>query len=294
MNERIAAIILNYNNSQDTITLLQQLAKQTITVTPVVIDNHSKPEAVRKLKAFVSEQPDVKLIELTKNRGYATGNNQGIQYALDHNFDYLCIMNNDITIKKELLSDLLEATQMLDNPGLVGPLVYDDLHKVSFAGANINLKTGRDERYEGKQALAMLDKNDFLRTEMVLGACMMVKATVIKKVGLIPEDYFLNYEESEWALNILKAGYQNYYIKSAIIHHVGRSMATVKGVGAYFMYRNRVIFVKRNATWQQKLFFTFFLPLSLTKEAFKVKSLKPFVFSWDGVIGRNRYAYLQK
>jgi GT2 family glycosyltransferase len=78
---------------------------------------------------------------------------------------------------------------------------------------------------------------------------MMVKREVIEKVGLLPDIFFIYYEELDWSAHIRRAGYQIFYQPNALIYHkesitMGKESATK----AYFHNRNRILFMRRNTT----------------------------------------------
>ena len=85
------------------------------------------------------------------------------------------------------------------------------------------------------------------------GAAMMVKREVIDKVGMMPECYFLYYEELDWSMMIRRAGYDIWYEPACTIYHK-ESQATGQNspLKSYYMTRNRLLFAKRNISIPQK------------------------------------------
>ena len=85
------------------------------------------------------------------------------------------------------------------------------------------------------------------------GAAMMAKREVIDKVGLMPECYFLYYEELDWSMMIRRAGYEIWYEPACTIYHKeSQSTGQSSPLKSYYMTRNRLLFAKRNINSPQK------------------------------------------
>jgi GT2 family glycosyltransferase len=87
-----------------------------------------------------------------------------------------------------------------------------------------------------------------LEVDYVAGACLLIRSELIKKIGLIPEEYFLFFEETEWCLKARRAGQKVVCVCDSLIYHKGsKSTEKVGGLQEYYMTRNQIIFEKRNA-----------------------------------------------
>src|SRR3989338_2686668 len=119
-------IILQYNNSQDTLKCLESLKELDYpNYQVVVVDNASQEAEVNNVKKFIESQPpkpnlliyqninrfDVVLLENKENLGYAGGNNVGIEYALENGADYVFILNNYTTVGPDTLKKLVETAE---------------------------------------------------------------------------------------------------------------------------------------------------------------------------------------
>ena len=92
------------------------------------------------------------------------------------------------------------------------------------------------------------------------GAAMMVKTEAIEKAGLMAENFFLYYEEMDWCDRIKRAGYQVWVDTRGIIYHKeSLSVGKMSGLKEYFMNRNRILFIRRNAPSLQKVCFLYLL-----------------------------------
>ena len=94
-------VILNYNDSENTILMLEDIKKFKNLDAIIVVDNHSTDNSVQKLKAY--ENKKIKIVVADENRGYGAGNNIGINYLLkNYEIDNIIISNTDIIVKEEV------------------------------------------------------------------------------------------------------------------------------------------------------------------------------------------------
>lgn len=291
--EKVAIIVLNYNNAEDTLECLKSLEQLTYENYHVlVVDNFSTDDSVKKLQtsAFSFE-----LIESQKNGGYAFGNNLGIKQALNNKFDYVCILNNDVIVEQDFLEKMVAYANEHPEIGVIGPRVclYEDTNILESAGSNVNMNFGKVTRlYHGKKEESVLGK--VIPCDYIGGACMLVRSNVIKEVGFIPEDYFLFYEENEWCLKIKQAGFEvTCFADAKVVHKGSATINKVSGLSEYFMYRNLVVFMKRNGSLKNKLLFYPYIFLFAIKSGLTKKDGWRFSrYFFDGFFNKNKYARL--
>ncbi|HYG19109.1 MAG TPA: glycosyltransferase family 2 protein, partial [Ohtaekwangia sp.] len=107
------------------------------------------------------------------------------------------------------------------------------------------------------------------------GAAMLVKKEVVEKVGMLPDLFFIYYEELDWSAHIRRAGYKIYYQPEALIFHKESiTMGKESAIKAYYHNRNRILFMRRNTSGFHfllfSLFFTFFIaPKNVATYLFK-------------------------
>jgi hypothetical protein len=142
-HKKVFIIILNWNGKEDTLACLASVRNIDYSnFDTIVIDNGSSDESV---KAIQKKFPEVKIIEIGKNRGYAGGNNVGIQYALENGADYILLLNNDTIVDSQLLKALINATLQIQQPGILSPKIYyfESRNKIWYAGAQQIRQTAR-------------------------------------------------------------------------------------------------------------------------------------------------------
>jgi GT2 family glycosyltransferase len=262
----VTVITINYNQCELTCALLDSLRKVTYPALEViVVDNHS---ATDPTPVISKNYPEVKLIVSKENLGFAGGNNLGIQASRG---DYLLFLNNDTEVHPGFLEPLVAAFKSNPDAGAASSklLYFDSGETIQYAGSSsIDPFTGRSKRigYMEKDQ----GQHDVLReTELAHGAAMMVPRRVISEVGMMPEFFFLYYEEVDWCESIKKAGYKIYFVPGSKVYHK-ESMSIGKGstLKTYYMTRNRVLYMRRNTTGLKKLtWLLFFLFFTLPKNA---------------------------
>lgn len=243
-------IVLNYKNLADTVACLASLRNITYkNYHIVVVDNDSQDGSCEYLK---EHEKDCCILQSGENRGYAAGNNIGIRYALEQGADYVCILNNDVEAEPDFLTKLVRYMESTPDVGMTGPVVYEFTERDRIQSAGFSITVGRGGTkplLQGKTRTAIRADKKVEFCDGLGGACLLVKREVLEKAGLIPENYFLFFEEMEWCLTIRKKGYKLATVLTAEVYHKGS--ATLKKTGTlsrYYMARNQALFVRRNGT----------------------------------------------
>ena len=209
----------------------------------IVVDNASKQDEA----SFIQKQyPQVKVIRSKNNLGFAGGNNLGINAAKGK---YLFLINNDTIFKDFNILALIDRLELSHNIGMVCPKIRFiwGTNPIQFAGytplSKITVRNqaiGYGEEDKGQY-------NTAHPTPYAHGAAMLIKREAIEKVGLMPEDYFLYYEELDWSMMFTRAGYEIWYDPACTIYHKeSQSTGQNSPIRAYYMTRNRLLLVKRN------------------------------------------------
>jgi GT2 family glycosyltransferase len=243
----VSIVILNYNKTLLTRELLISLRRVTYPeVEIILVDNASNDRSFLQLR---DEFPEINIICSKENRGYAGGNNLGIQSASGN---LILLLNNDVEVARGFLEPMVNI--FLSNPkaGMVSPKIvyYGRGEAIQYAGSDgINPWTGRG-RKNGHREVDNGQYNYVKSTALVHGACVLVSAKLIKEVGLLDESYFIYYEEHDWAERAKQRGYELFYAGNAKIYHK-ESMTSGKDspFHSYYMSRNRLLFLRRNVPY---------------------------------------------
>jgi GT2 family glycosyltransferase len=264
MKPLVSIITINYNQLQLTLDLLKSLRQITYpNVEVIVVDNAS----AQNPKETISTQfPEVKVIVSEKNLGFAGGNNLGIVQAKG---EYLLFLNNDTEVDPGFIEPFIQLFETNPQAGAASSkiLYFESGEIIQYAGSTrINPFTGRNQR------VGHLEKDcgqhDTLReTDLAHGAAMMVPRKVIDKVGMMPEFFFLYYEEVDWCETIKRGGYKIFYVPASKVYHKeSMSIGKKSTLKTYYMTRNRLLFMRRNTEGVEKIsWILFFLFFSLPK-----------------------------
>lgn len=194
----------------------------------------------------------VTLIEAGENRGFAAGCNIGMRAAGADGFDYYWLLNPDTVVAHDALTELLARAGADARVGMVGSTILY-YHRPEFiealGGARLDLSNGAS-RHIGQGTSATLVPRDGGRVEAemayVMGASMLVSVRFVREVGPMAEDYFLYYEEIDWAMRARGKFLPGYAPRSRVYHKSGaNSSKVVPRRTAHYYYRNRLRFVAR-------------------------------------------------
>lgn len=249
LNPLISIITVNFNFNEYTLLMLRSLKKCTYkNIEIIVVDNASY---VDNLSEIEDEFPEAKLVRLHNNLGFAGGNNEGLKYATG---DYILLLNNDTEVDSGFLEPLIETFRTNSDAGIVSPrLMYfysPDMNTIQYAGTTpINLKTGRNKSI-GNNEIDRGQYNYVCKTAYANGAALMFSRKLLNTVGCMPDVYFLYYEELDWCVAAQKKGFNTYYVGTSKVYHKKSITVGVNGpIRKYYMARNRILFLRRNADW---------------------------------------------
>jgi GT2 family glycosyltransferase len=256
---KVSIITINFNQAEVTCALLATLQKVTYPeVEVIVVDNASEKDSPDPIS---SGFPDYKLIKSPVNLGFAGGNNLGI---LNSTGKYILLLNNDTEVDPGFLEPLVNRLESDLTIGMIGPKIrfHHSPDVIQYAGytpmSRITLRqhlTGYRQKDTGQFDVPG-------ETFATHGAAMMVPRSVIEKVGLMAEQYFLYYEEHDWCHRIREAGFRAWYEPSSLVFHK-ESISTGKDspFKTYYLTRNRILFARRNFHGIEKILSLIYLGL---------------------------------
>lgn len=290
----VYVIVLNWNGAADTIACAQSiLALEGLPFRLVICDNASADDSIDVIRDWASRAGDrsspcllelandrlawqhanptegvVVLIQTGSNLGYAGGNNVGIRYALERgDADFVWILNNDTTVSPNSLHTLVTKARSDPSFGIVGSTLlyhYRSDRVQVLGGCRFSAWTttispvGWGKTAAEVTAVSELEVESQL--DYVTGASMLVSKAFLEDVGLMQEDYFLYFEEIDWAergrrstTRQWKLGYAR---DSTVFHKVGASAGTgASKSSTRYLYTSKIRFMKR--------FFPARLPITL-------------------------------
>jgi len=241
------AVMLTYNKVDITIVAANSVLTQIPVPHLIVVDNGSRREVVAELRSAMPAL--VEVLELPENRGVPGGLEPGLRRALDLDVESVLIVLNDTQLEPGALA--LLQLRLDSEPGLaaVAPLQvrYDDPETVVTTGSKVHqllwLVSARDG---GRRRIdvqrAALQQPDYLDF-----TCLLVRAQVLREVGLPHADFRFYWDDAEWGLRVRRAGWGLAVEPRAVVRHrvSGTLSATRGSTTTYYQYRNRLLAKRR-------------------------------------------------
>ncbi len=250
MNKDISVIIVNWNTRDLLLKCVESVYKtiKTLAIEIFIVDNGSSDGSVEAIKTLF---PDVRLIENKNNLGFAKANNQALSQM---NGRYAALLNSDAVLTEGAIENIVEFMDKNKGIGICGGqlLNADDSKQNSIANIPslatelLNKSLLRrlfPHKYHGKE-------NNFkepVEVESIIGACMIVRSDAIDDVGLMDEDYFFFFEETDWCVRMRKKGWMIFHHPDAKIYHLqGQSAGKVNVRARIEYWKSRYTFFKKN------------------------------------------------
>ena len=206
---KVAVIIVNYNDAEDTLKYVKKITEYETINRIVVVDNKSTTTGTfDKLKELESSK--VKVIESDKNGGYDYGNNFGIKYldSINEEFDYYIISNPDIEVSEDAIKHCLDVINSNDKIAVISPRMLNKdrnpIRRSSWKIRTFGLDVVHSTRLLELLLYKVLRNGEYsnkeyevekLEVEAISGAFFVIKANILKEIGLLDENVFLFYEE---------------------------------------------------------------------------------------------------
>lgn len=255
MAKKVTIVILNYNGARDTLACLSSLQSLDYPEYNIVVVDNASDDVQDLVTAIKKDFPSVKIIALPQNRGFSGGCNVGIEYALAWQSDYVLLLNNDTTVAPNFLSKLVEASESDSQIGIAGAKIYyqDKPDTIWFDGGDFTWRNGGSHYHIGLQDNNK-DSNQVTHSSYITGCVFLIKTAVIQKIKMMPEEYFMYYEDIDWSLAAQKAGYKTVVVHAAHVWHVVSASSRHLGELLYYYHtRNALLLARRNASYIVRL-----------------------------------------
>ncbi len=270
---KLSVIIVNYN----VIYFLEQClhsvikAGQGIDMEVFVVDNNSVDGSVTMVK---DKFPEVKLICNTDNKGFSKANNQAIHQSSG---EFVLLLNPDTVVEEDTFSKIVAFMERHPDAGGLGVKMLDGKGRF-LPESKRGLPTPRVAFYKifgfsrlfpksktfGKYHLGYLDKDKTHKVEILAGAFMLLRKSVLDKIGLLDEAFFMYGEDIDLSYRIVKAGYQNYYFpETRIIHYKGESTKKSSVNYVFVFYNAMIIFARKHFSQKNARMFSFLINLAV-------------------------------
>ncbi len=255
---KLSIIIVSYNVAyfleQALLSVRAAVEEREWEAEVFVVDNNSNDNSVELVR---NQFPEVYLIANQENTGFSTANNQAIREAKG---EYILLLNPDTVVAEDTFEQVIEfmdahedagglGVKMIDGKGDFLPESKRGLPSPSVAFCKM---FGLSKLFSKSQTfnwyyLGHLDPSQTQEVEVLAGAFMLMRKSVLDKIGLLDETFFMYGEDIDLSWRILQGGYKNYYYPhTQIIHYKGES--TKKGSLNYVrvFYNAMIIFAQKH------------------------------------------------
>lgn len=253
----VGIVLVHYRDASESLACIRSLRGLSYPVRRLfVVDNNSADRSGGLIRAKLQENEEY--IFVPENRGFAAGANVGISQAIAHGASYVFLVNPDLEVLPETLDYLVAFGQRDHETGIMGPKVLyppteDGMSRVWSMGGKIDL---------AREAMEMLrhgepeevDSRAPFECDYVPGCALLAKREVFKSIGLLPEDYFMYFEESDWCLKAGAAGFRLMIVPESRVFHKFDNEKMQHPFVVYYYNRNRRIFWYRHGTVRQRAF----------------------------------------
>lgn len=285
-SNRTCTILLNWNNYHNTLECIHSLINSKPAPDIIVVcDNGSTDNSLWIIENLMVQKygyrftnqnvnlseaftlnPGIVLINNNTNLGFAAGNNTGINYALQHGYDFIWLLNSDTVVCADALNHLLSAACKSTRKGIWGSTVaYYKAPKIvqCAGGCTYNPLTTVFRFFHNGITLSQAKNLQDQPMDYVYGASFFVRKDVFLKTGLLNEKYFLFYEEIDFCRRAVKNGFELGWCRpSIILHKHGTSLQRMKTID-----KSKAQFIAYHENLSTLLFtsehFLFVLPLVL-------------------------------
>lgn len=275
---KISVIIVNYNVEYFLEQCLYSVrrAMQGIAGEVFVVDNNSADGSNRMVR---KKFPEVRLVENKENLGFSKANNQGIRMAKG---EYILLLNPDTVVEDDTFSSIIRFMDDHPDAGALGVKMVDGAGNflpeskrglptpgtAFYKMFGLSALFPRSKRFS-KYHLGYLNENEIHEVEILAGAFMLLRKSVLDEIGLLDETFFMYGEDIDLSYRVIKAGYKNYYFpKTRIIHYKGESTKKSSVNYVLVFYNAMVIFARKHFTHKNARLFTQLINFAIYIRAF--------------------------
>ncbi|MEY2704913.1 MAG: hypothetical protein RL407_975 [Bacteroidota bacterium] len=251
---KVAIILVNWNGYELSKACLESLKQlQYSNFQTVLVDNGSIDKSGEKLK---SEFPEITLLTSVENIGFTGGNNLGIQWALDHDFGHVLLLNNDTLVDPNFLNPLVSFLEKNPDYGAVQPKIMLEAERDKLWNAGGGYFKWLEMTWS--IGIGKIDVGQFNQekdTPWITGCAILVNSAAIRKAGMLDPRFFAYYEDVEWSFRIKKSGFKLRYLPQSKIYHVaGGSSIKIKTkegvippILHYYRTRNHLFLIRSHS-----------------------------------------------
>ncbi len=270
---KLSVIIVNYNVKHFLEQCLNSVRKaaQHVDTEIWMVDNNSVDQSVEMVR---EKFPEVKVIANKDNRGFSVANNQAIKLS---NSEYILLLNPDTVVEEFTFAKVVEFMDQNSDAGGLGVKMVDG-NGIFLPESKRGLPTPAVAFYKifglsaifpksrtfGKYHLGFLNENEIHSVDVLSGAFMLMRKSVLDKVGLLDETFFMYGEDIDLSYRIIKGGFKNYYFpQTRIIHYKGESTKKSSVNYVFVFYQAMIIFARKHFSLRYARLFSLLIHLAI-------------------------------
>ena len=258
---QLSVIIVSYNVKYYLEQCLRSVfgsMEEGVSLEVIVVDNASPDQSATYLRSKFpkSDFPYLHIISNSNNVGFGRANNQAVRIAQG---EYILFLNPDTLLSEKTLKRSLEFAARQVNFGGLGTMMMHDNGNFAYESrrgmptpwvsfckmTGLNALFPHSERF-GKYYMRYLDKQKPSEIEIISGAYLLVRKSVLDKVGVFDEEFFMYGEDIDLSYRIIQSGFKNYYLPSPIIHYKGESTKKNTFKYVHVFYNAMLIFFRKH------------------------------------------------
>jgi GT2 family glycosyltransferase len=243
----IYIVLVNWNKPLMTLDCIKSIKKSIYTNYKIlVVENGSNDNSVELL----NNNNDFHLIISNKNLGYTGGNNIAIKYCLEHNTNYIFLLNNDTILSPDAIGILLNSAKKDNRIGIIQPKIffYPETDKLWCGPTSFN-KLLITSRLLGNGKFDSIKYNQTQELPFSVGCATFIKTEVFNSIGLLDDDFFAVCEDVDFGIRAIKANYKIIYEPKSIIYHL--ESVSAGGINNYYYVflqtRSQILLINKHA-----------------------------------------------
>jgi len=263
MTLKLSIIILTWNSEHLLRRCLSSIeANTTLNDYEIIVIDNNSTDGTREFLKSIDSKDSYQIILNSQNRGVAPARNQGIRIAAG---EYILILDVDTIVTLGAIDKLVDYLEQNAQCGLVAPKLTDIDGNLQYTCRKYPTAISKIlRRTPGKWARKMLDNEEMhnwdhaciREVDYVIGACQLIRKSIVEKIGLLDENIFYGPEDIDFCLRLWQAGYKVVYNPEAVIIHEEQritkkkifsriSWELAKGL-AYFFWKHKYLFSRKS------------------------------------------------
>lgn len=252
-------LVLHWRGIEKTQRCLTSLRSSSYKHKHVLLVTNGSPEGDSSLLA--TEFPEVELLKLDRNYGFAGGCNRGMEKALANQAEFIWLLNNDAIAKPESIEHLIKAALSCPDAGALGAIVLEGHSSTAEEAGLGEINFNKAKTYLRKTSLVEASAQTSSKLEQggyscawLSGSNLLLRSSALKKVGLFDERYYLYFEDVELCKRLTDAGFKCLLVPGSTIEHEGNA-STQGGLSlwrSYYHSRNRLLFFMQYCSPSQR------------------------------------------